>query len=469
MTNLIQIPEAFEALRRPKRVKVFFGGRGSGKSESIGRQLLLNAEASAEPYKVLCARELQTSIDDSVHGMLKTFVNEYDFPFDVTENKIEFPNGGGARFKGLKHNISSVKSLHGFDVLWVEEAATISKKTWNILLPTFRKSGSEIWVSFNPEDEMDATYQMFVVPYIDEINKHGFYEDDEVYVAKVNYSDNPFFPKELKTEVSKLKRSNYKEYLHVYGGEPNMSYTDSIIEAEWFDAAVNAHEVLGIKPRGERVCGFDVADQGSDAKAYTLRHGILVESHNKWLEGDVSEGIDKAFDAADEYRCDDLVYDNIGVGASVKVHLKKSVIPKRMDVHGFGSADGVDEPDALYKEDRSNRDTFKNKRAQYWWLLRDRFEATYRAVVKKEYVEPEQLISLSPDLPYLKELKSELVKVQRKRGGAGRLIQIESKDDMRKRGIPSPNLADSLVMVFANPEPEASTAYHRRSGANWRR
>lgn len=475
----IQIPRAFEALRRPKRIKVFYGGRGSGKSESIARQLLLNAESSPDAYKMLCAREFQTSIDDSVHGMLKAFIDEYDFPFYVTDNKVDFPNGGGAKFKGLARNIGNIKSLFAFDVIWVEEAENVQEKTWDIVIPTLRKSGSEIWISFNPQDEMDATYQMFVAPYLDTINERGFYEDDEIYVRRVNYQDNPFFPDELRNAALAMKEKNYKKYLHIYEGEPNMDYLDSIIEPEWFDAAVDAHIKLGIKPRGERVQGFDVADSGKDAKATTNRHGILVEQHKMWLEGDVSDGIDRAFECADKYRCDDFVYDNIGVGAAVKVHLKKAAIPRGMSIHGFGGADGVDNPDDYYGVDdsttvaeddgyRKNRDMFKNKRAQYWWYLRERFEKTYQAVVKGEYINPDELISLSSDLTYLKELKSELIKVQRKRGGNSRLIQIESKDDMKKRGAASPNLADSLVMSFANPVEPETTHYVRRGASGWR-
>lgn len=465
----IQIPAAFEVLRRPKRIKVFFGGRGSAKSESIGRQILINAEESEKGYKVLCGREFQNSIEDSVLGMLDEFIDQYEFQgFDVQRNVIYCPNEGAIKFQGLARNLTSVKSKHGYDLFWVEEAENVSQRTWDVIIPTLRKGGSELWVSFNPADEMDATYQEFVAPYLDVIKEQGFYEDDYIYVGLVNYDDNPFFPKELRDHSEKLKKESYKKWLHVYGGEPNMDYADSIIEPEWFDAAVDAHIKLNIKPRGERVTAFDVADEGKDAKALVSRKGILIDHVDQWWDGDVSDGIDKAFDHADDYRSDDLVYDNVGNGASVKVHLKKCVIREGMTVTGFGGGDGVDMPDEPYKEDRLNRDMFKNKRAQYWWYLRDRFEATYRAVEKGEYgIDPDSLISISSEIKYLAELKSELVKVQRKRTPGSRLVQIVSKEEMRKQGIPSPNMGDGVVMVFANP-PKSNYVYVPREATSWK-
>ncbi|CAG0905798.1 unnamed protein product [Cyprideis torosa] len=309
---------------------------------------------------------------------------------------------------------------------------------------------------------MDATYQQWVAPYLETIKEQGYYEDDELYVALVNYDDNPFFPKELRDHSNRLKRENFKKWLHVYGGEPNMSYLDSIIEPEWFDAAVNAHQKLGFEPRGERVCGFDPADTGRDAKARTLRYGVYIDDCFSWLDGDITDATQRAVDDALGFGAADFVYDNVGNGASVKTFATMGGRPAGLSFVGFGAGDGVDDPDSQYLDsERLNKDMFRNKRAQYWWLLRDRFFRTFEAVDKGRYHDPLTLISINGDMPKLAELKSELVKVQRKRTAGVRLVQIESKDEMRKRGIPSPNLADSLMMSFA-VQPKSDFKYQRR-------
>ena len=464
---VIQIPARFEALRKPKRLKVFFGGRGSGKSETFARQLLINAESNAG-YKVLCAREYQNSMDDSVHGMLKSFVDQYHFPFDVQNTVINTPSGGYFKFMGLSRNIASIKSKFDYSVIWIEEAENVSESTWDILIPTIRKAGSEIWVSFNPSDEMSATYQLFVTPYLPHIKQHGFYEDDHIYVALVNYDDNPFFPAELRQHSEQLKKTDFKKWLHVYGGEPNMQYFDALIEPEWFDASVDAHLKLKIVPRGEKVCGFDPADTGRDAKARTLRHGIYIEDCCSWLDGDITEATQRAVDDAVEFRATDLVYDNVGNGASVKTYASMGGKPAGLEFHGFGAAESPDFPDEPFEdaekndlEPRTNKDVFKNKRAQYWWYLRERFFRTWQAVEKQVYHDPTTLISINSQIKELPALKSELVKVQRKRTAGSKLIQIVSKDEMRAKGIPSPNLADSLMKSFA-VSPKSDFVFERR-------
>ncbi|HPQ94180.1 MAG TPA: terminase large subunit, partial [Thiolinea sp.] len=331
-----------------------------------------------------------------------------------------------------------------------------------------RKGGSELWVSFNPADEADATYQQFVAPYLDAINTQGFHEDEYLYVRRVNFNENPFFPDVLRVESARLKQQNYKKWLHVYQGEPDMEYLDSLIEPEWFEAAVDAHQRLGFEPRGERVCGFDPADTGADAKARALRYGVLIEDVASWLDGDVTDATQKAVDDALAFRATALVYDNIGNGASVKTYATLGGAPAGLAFHGFGAGDTPDDPDQAFDAatadetaPKTNRDTFRNKRAQYWWLLRGRFYRTWEAVVKGRYHDPLTLISLNGHMPQRAQLKRELVKVQRKRTPGLQLIQIESKEEMRKRGIPSPNLADSLMMSFAVPE-KSSYRYERR-------
>lgn len=447
----IQIADKFQFLFRPKRIKVMFGGRGGAKTVSISKAALFMA--AAEKKRILCLREFMNSIDDSVHSALKDEIETMGMShlFNPLNTAIEGVNGSTFKYGQLARNLSSIKSKHDFDIAWIEEAETVSEKSIDVLEPTIRKAGSEVWYSFNPDDEFGAVYSRYVKPHLEHINKHGFYEDDELYVVKVGLEDNPFAPDELIHASNKMKAENYKKWQHIWGGEVFGDYKDAIIQPEWVRASIDAHKKLGFDALGVKALGFDPADTGDDAKAIVMRHGSVITKGMKWLDGDLSEAIDITFDYAYEWRSDFIVYDSDGLGRGVKVGLDKRVEGKSITVVPYGGNDKKDNESQKYMDDKTNKETFKNKRAQYWWYLRDRFEATYNAVEKGVYCDPEKLISLSSEIEDLDTLRAELSRVNRKRG-ANSFIQIESKEDMKKREVKSPNMADALVMCFANPD-----------------
>lgn len=448
----LNVIEAFVPLYSPKRIKSYFGGRGGAKSQEVAQYVIYRVNMFGDKY--VCAREFQNSIEDSSYSLLvhKIFELNLESEFDIQATKIiHKKNGGKIDFVGLARNIMSFKSKFGYNGMWIEEAETVSKLSWETLIPTIREAASEIIATWNTGETGSYTYELLAAPYIDEINKNGFYEDDYIYAAKVCYWHNPYFADPLKTEMERCKATNYKVYLNIWCGEPKTAFDDSIIESEWVDAAIDAHLKLPhLKPRGELVTSFDPADEGKDAKAITFRHGVIVKKVKQKQDGDIDDAVAWAFDEAFENRSEIMVYDSIGVGAGVKVGLKDRIANKKIIVHGFG---GADKPTAgKYKDDKNNEDVFLNKRAQYWWLLRDRFENTYKAVVKGEYLDPQLLISISSDSMSKKDLdqlKAELIRQQRKRTSGSRLIQLISKAEMKKQGIPSPNMADSLAMSFA--------------------
>lgn len=204
----IDIPEAFRELFEPHRYKVYYGGRGSGKSVNLGRALLIIG--IQRRITVLCTREIQTSISDSVHRLLREQIESLGLGafYRVTQNGIYGINGTEFIFKGLRFNVREIKSTEGVDICWCEEAQAISAESWDVLIPTIRKSGSEIWISFNPLDEHDPTYERFVIS-----------PPDVAYVRKVNWDENPFFPEVLEKEKNWLKQRDYQSYLHVWEGE----------------------------------------------------------------------------------------------------------------------------------------------------------------------------------------------------------------------------------------------------------
>ena len=204
----IDFPEAYQDLFRPHRYKVFYGGRGSAKSWSVARALLL--KGYERKLRILCTREIQKSIGQSVHKLLCDTIEALKFSgfYHITKEGIVGNNGTEFLFKGLRFNPIEIKSTEGVDICWVEEAQAVSAESWDILIPTIRKADSEIWITFNPENNDDPTFQRFVVsPYPD------------AYVRKVNYNENPFFPETAKKEMEWTRQRDYESYLHIWEGE----------------------------------------------------------------------------------------------------------------------------------------------------------------------------------------------------------------------------------------------------------
>ncbi len=208
MTN-VELPEKLLFfLNKKSRYKIAYGGRGSGKSWAAARCLIVLALQSK--IRVLCTRQLQTSIANSVHKLLSDSIQELGLSkyFEITRDAIRCNNGSEFFFKGIQNNINEVKSIEGIDYCWVEEAQSVSENSWEVLIPTIRKENSEIWVTFNPDRTEDATYQRFVIsPPPDTISE------------LVNYSDNPWFPDVLRKEMEYCKEVDYGKYEHIWLGK----------------------------------------------------------------------------------------------------------------------------------------------------------------------------------------------------------------------------------------------------------
>lgn len=215
------IPEAFAELFEPKRYKVYYGGRGGAKSWAIAQALLIMA--TQRPLRILCTRELQKSITDSVHKLLSDQINTLglDQFYEIQNKTILGVNGTEFIFNGLKHNAREIKSTEGIDICWVEEAENVSDNSWEILIPTIRKEGSEIWISFNTKQPTDATYKRFI-----------FNADDDSIIKKVSFRDNPFFPDVLEKERLRLKNNDPKAYNHIWEGEFDERYSGAVY-AKW--------------------------------------------------------------------------------------------------------------------------------------------------------------------------------------------------------------------------------------------
>lgn len=200
------------------RYKILRGGRGSAKSWSIARYLVVRA--THQKLRILCTREMQNSIKDSVHRLLSDQIFELGLQdyFIILDKEIRGRNGTEFIFKGLKHNISGIRSTEGIDICWVEEAECVSDDSWTLLIPTlFRKSDSELLISYNPEEDGSATDKRFCknLP------------PDSAW-AEVNYIDNPWFPERLKELQEYDKRVDPEKWEHVWLGKYK-GYADALI------------------------------------------------------------------------------------------------------------------------------------------------------------------------------------------------------------------------------------------------
>jgi phage terminase large subunit len=203
------LPAKLEPLRHPRRYKIIRGGRGSSKSWSVARQLLI--DAAEKPLRILCAREIQNTIEESVHKLLCDQIQEMGLLgfYAITDKAITGRNGSEFVFKGIRGlDVVKIKSFEGVDRVWVEEAQVVTKKSWDILEPTIRKPGSEIWVTFNPELDTDETWMRFVEN-----------APDDALVIEMNWRDNPWFPPELEKLRQQWKQRDPEGYETVWEGK----------------------------------------------------------------------------------------------------------------------------------------------------------------------------------------------------------------------------------------------------------
>jgi phage terminase large subunit len=216
-----EFPIKLEGLFKPSRYKVLYGGRGGAKSWGIARALLI--KGAKTQMRVLCAREYMTSMKDSVHKLLSDQIQALGLLgfYEITQASIRGANGTEFAFAGLKNNVANIKSYEGVDVCWVEEAQTVSRLSWNVLIPTIRKEKSEIWVSFNPELETDETYQRFIA-----------HPPADCISIKINWSDNPWFPETLRLEKDALKDRDFEAYNQVWEGLCRQSVDGAIFGKE---------------------------------------------------------------------------------------------------------------------------------------------------------------------------------------------------------------------------------------------
>ena len=258
-------PEKLRFVFEPTRYKVVRGGRGSGKSWGFARALLIMA--AQRPLRVLCTREIQKSIAQSVHQLLRDQIESLGLEhlYEVLATEIRGKNGTQFFFSGLSDQTAeSLKSFEGVDVCWCEEAQAISRRSWDILIPTIRKDGSEIWVSFNPQLESDETFRRFVAK-----------PPPGCISIEMNHSDNARFPKVLEAERLHAEATmRAEDYAHIWEGRCKPAVDGAI----YFDQMANAGARIGAIPHDPLLKTHAVWDLGfNDAMSIILAQKVASE------------------------------------------------------------------------------------------------------------------------------------------------------------------------------------------------
>lgn len=435
-----------EPLLQPMRYKGAWGGRGSGKSNTMAEMVVLRMLEDKDAF-IVCIREVQKSLALSAKKLIESKIEQWKIGhlFEVQQTIIKRLGGKGVCvFMGMQdHTAESVKSLEGADVAWCEEAQSLSERSLGLLRPTIRKEGSEIWFSWNPRHRTDA---------VERLLRPRTGKRDDALVLRANYTDNPHLPETLRKEAEDAKSQEPDSYGHVWLGQYEEAGSKVVIPALWVESAVGLCQRLGIEPTGKRYSALDVAgaEEGGDENAQAIRHGIELQWIDKWNGLDTSLSTHRAVKAMLERGALEGYYDSAGVGEGVTGEWgamgRRNECPEGMTMTAWNGGAKVLDPDQRIEPDNPrsplNKDQYGNLKAQAWMALRRRFENAHKAATGREY-DPEMLISLPEDLPYLAQLQDELSQPQQKTSGTGKIIVDKAPD-----GAKSPNLADAVCMCF---------------------
>lgn len=397
----VQFLEEYKPLFEPQwRYLIFHGGRYSGKSYHVALALLLRARQKR--LRVLCTREVQISIKDSVHKLLKDLIEKYGFrDYKVTDNSIiNLVTKSEFIFKGLRHNITDIKSTEGVDICWIEEGQVITDESLDVLTPTIRKPGSQIIITFNRFTELDPVFVKYVQSPL-----------PQSFVRQVNYDvleGVGLLSDVIKLEIENDRENNPALYAHKWLGEPLSQADNAVLNRDDLLKAMERNNATGSIVE----VGVDVARHGGDRSVLWKRQGLQTLDYKIYQDKKTTELCDLIEQFIDFDKSVGIKVDDTGVGGGVTDEMDKrgySVMPIN-----FG-------------ESALDKDKYPNLISEAWFSFAERL--------------PE--IGLPKDTDLLLELSTRLWRqdVHGKRC-------IESKVDYKKRGFRSPDLADACIICY---------------------
>ena len=402
MTLNFKYPDRFEPILENlynPNIRYFnlSGGRDSAKSHSVAQALI--ELALTENALFLCTREFQNSIKDSSKKLLANKIDENGLSkyFTVTNDSIKCVTGSEFIFKGMHRDSQSVKSTEGIKYCWVEEAQSISLDSLKILGPTIRVDGAKFFFTYNPLDDPDP-----VVEYL------RTKDDEKILSQHFTYYHNPFISKDTYDEAEYLKKVDYEDWLHIYGGQPISQHDNAIISRVEARKAINRE----VSDEGRTEYGADIARFGDDKIEFYKRKGHKVKDYIEYGKKSIDQTVDYLKEFVGLDKKSPIKIDDTGVGGGVTDYMKRSgyyAIP-------VNNGERAQDPDK-----------YPNAISEMWFNLRR--------------ILPE--ISLPDD----NELIQQLTRRRYKYDSKGRRV-VESKDDYKKRYGHSPDKADALLLCF---------------------
>lgn len=427
--------------RAAKRIRALYGGRSSSKSWDAAGMAIIIAQACK--VRVLCTRQFQNKIAESVYTLLKIRIEEFGLTddFEILRDRITHRyTGSEFIFYGMWRNFEEIKSLEGIDICWIEEARFLTKEQWRDLEPTIRKEGSQIWLVFNPGFVSDYSWRRFVLK-----------PPPNSIVRRINHDENPFLSDTMRDVIKAAYEEDATEAGHVYGGEPRTDDEAVIIKRSWVMSAIDAHIELGLSTSGSVRIGNDVADDGADKNATVEARGVVAVHIDQWQgeKDDLLGSCSRVYAHARRVGAH-IHYDGIGVGASCGSKFKElnEESGARVAYSAFIAGGAVLDPDDEWEHDVTNRDFFLNLKAQTWGGVARRLLNTHNAVQHGQTFEEHELIAIDANCDHLELLIDELSTPRKKYDEAGKL-KVESKADLAKRGIPSHNVADAFIQAYS--------------------
>jgi phage terminase large subunit len=439
------------------------GGRGGGKSESVAQALILISRVVRT--RILCTREIQNSMADSVFMMLTEWIDTMGMrsEFHITKTQIiNKATGTDFIFMGMEYAVrsDSLKSLKGVGLVWYEEAQTATTASLEKLDPTIRINGRKIIYTMNPRTDNDAVLTFFK-------------GKKKVKWVDINYPDNPFCPDVLLDQAEEMKVLDYDRWLHIWMGQPIPEDSSRIIlPYSWLTQIVNLHERLPDENKIVEIDqyklygGFDVADgttEAHDKNALTTRRSSVIESCEEWQIDQVYKSVKRINKRHSELGFNTLYYDATAIGVAAKsefARIEEQVGKLPYEVYAFQGAKSPYGKNVVYSGEGVNKITngaqFLNAKSQGWWNLRLRLENSMRLIRGEKIDRNDYYLSFSPEIDDLDSIFLEMSQATFEEDNSGKIkvdkdpalkeIEVDGKKKFRK----SPNKADSIKYAFAS-------------------
>lgn len=409
--DLLEIPDKiYPVIEKLDDYRYFLleGGRGGGKSQSIGRFILYLC--SLYKLRVVCGREIQNSITESVYSLLSDLIRTKNYNFEIQSSKIVHNKTGSTiNFRGFREQGSfNIQGMEGIDIVWIDEAQALTKQTLDVLIPTIRKDNAKIFFTMNRHVENDPAFSTFV-------------KRDDCLHIKINYFENPFCTIALKKEAEECKKISEKDYNHIWLGEPLDQGEDCVYSQSELAHAKTNHYPLR-DGYGIRVAGFDIARYGDDKCAVVIlqQMGALhweAIHVDEWDKKDLNYTTGRILMTTNEHAVNKAIIDIDGLGAGPFDTLTKG--------RGIEMFTGFRNPVIGYADNKE----FANPRTINAYRLKD-------LLMKGHLCLPDdKVISECMTIKYTFDQNQRRILV--------------SKDKMRKDGFKSPNLFDALIMAIS--------------------